>query len=332
MIARGFKSVIWVGAVGGAALCCYMVSLRVATERADLARVDRQIVAAKRDIRSLQTELGTRGRLTQLEDWNSNVLALSAPSTGQFVKDAFTLAQLQTRQHTIGEQSGEVRMAALETGAAAPASGAPPAAAAAAAPTAPSAAPAPVAAPAAPVAHARVVRAIAATRVQPPRADMMRRASFEQEPPVIADAAAARPAHRAAAAVRDTADTEKEAPVTIASAPPRPSRRAHLIAADVADLSDVRPGDIEPAHSSGPAHAPAHRASAHPPAPDPLAATHPAALAHGKSVHPAAAHATVTHGTAAHAATAKADSKARRAARLADSDEVPAKGGRGGAR
>ncbi|MDB5691980.1 MAG: hypothetical protein JWO81_1043, partial [Alphaproteobacteria bacterium] len=33
MIARGFKSVLWVGAVGSAALGCYMVSLRVATER-----------------------------------------------------------------------------------------------------------------------------------------------------------------------------------------------------------------------------------------------------------------------------------------------------------
>ena len=68
MIVRGFKSVLWVGAVGGAALSCYMVSLRVATERADLARVEHQIVDTKRDIRTLETELDTRGRLTQLED------------------------------------------------------------------------------------------------------------------------------------------------------------------------------------------------------------------------------------------------------------------------
>ena len=39
MIARGFKSVIWVATVGGAALSCYMVSLRVATERNELAKV-----------------------------------------------------------------------------------------------------------------------------------------------------------------------------------------------------------------------------------------------------------------------------------------------------
>ena len=39
MIGRGFKSVGWVAAVGGAALGCYMLSLQVASERADLARV-----------------------------------------------------------------------------------------------------------------------------------------------------------------------------------------------------------------------------------------------------------------------------------------------------
>ena len=49
MIARGFKSVIWVAAVGSAALACYMLSLQVATERAELARFERQIVATKRD-------------------------------------------------------------------------------------------------------------------------------------------------------------------------------------------------------------------------------------------------------------------------------------------
>ena len=116
MIVRGFKSVLWVGAVGGAALSCYMVSLRVATERADLARVERQIVDTKRDIRSLETELDTRGRLTQLEDWNANVLALSAPSSNQFVKDAYTLARLTTHEQTVEDRTGNVRMASLETG------------------------------------------------------------------------------------------------------------------------------------------------------------------------------------------------------------------------
>jgi hypothetical protein len=115
MIVRGFKSVIWVATVGGAALSCYMVSLQVATERAELSKVERQIIAAKRDIRSLQTELGTRGRLSQLEHWNAEVLALSAPSSAQFLSDGVKLARFEQRDTTIEERSADVRMAALST-------------------------------------------------------------------------------------------------------------------------------------------------------------------------------------------------------------------------
>jgi hypothetical protein len=116
MIVRGFKSVIWVATVGGAALSCYMVSLQVATERAELAKVERQILAAKREIRSLQTELGTRGRLSQLEHWNAEVLALSAPSSAQFLQDEVKLARFERIDPTLDERSAEVRLAALSTG------------------------------------------------------------------------------------------------------------------------------------------------------------------------------------------------------------------------
>ena len=44
MIARGFKPVVWVAAVGAAALGCYMLSLRVAAERADLTSLQHRIV------------------------------------------------------------------------------------------------------------------------------------------------------------------------------------------------------------------------------------------------------------------------------------------------
>lgn len=115
MIARGFKSVIWVATVGSAALACYMVSLQVATERAELEKVERQIVAAKQDIRSLQTELGTRGRLSQLEHWNAEVLALSAPTSAQFMSNEFTLARLDRREPTFADEMSKVHMAALET-------------------------------------------------------------------------------------------------------------------------------------------------------------------------------------------------------------------------
>lgn len=111
MMARGFKPVGWVAAVAGAALGCYMLSLNVAAERAELARIERQIVVAKQDIRSLQTELGTRGRLEQLEQWNAEVLALSAPSTAQFLENELVLARFETREPTI-EDRARVQMAA----------------------------------------------------------------------------------------------------------------------------------------------------------------------------------------------------------------------------
>ena len=79
MIARGFKPVGWVAAVGAAALGCYMLSLRVAAERADLTGLQRRIVATQQQIRALETEVGTRGRLAQLEQWNDEVLALAPP-------------------------------------------------------------------------------------------------------------------------------------------------------------------------------------------------------------------------------------------------------------
>jgi hypothetical protein len=91
---RGFREVGWVAAVAGTALGCYMVSLKVASERAALEQVENKIVLAQRDIRVLQTEIGTRGRLEQLESWNVKVLALSAPQAQQFLEGEFQLATL----------------------------------------------------------------------------------------------------------------------------------------------------------------------------------------------------------------------------------------------
>jgi hypothetical protein len=83
-----------VASCAGAALGCYLVSLRVASERASLEDVETKIVLAQRDIRLLQTEIGTRGRLAQLERWNVKVIALSAPTADQFLKGGFELARL----------------------------------------------------------------------------------------------------------------------------------------------------------------------------------------------------------------------------------------------
>ena len=94
MSVRSFRPVVSVATVAVAALGCYLVSLRVAAERAGLEEVENRIVLAQRDIRTLQTEIGTRGRLEQLERWNVKVLALSAPKADQFVDGGYQLARL----------------------------------------------------------------------------------------------------------------------------------------------------------------------------------------------------------------------------------------------
>jgi hypothetical protein len=212
MIARGFKSVIWVATVGSAALACYMVSLRVATERNELARVERQIIAAKRDIRSLQTELGTRGRMTQLEQWNAEVLALSAPSSAQFLKDEFTLARLYRNDPTVAERSAEMRLASAEVAPARPAE------------------PAKAAAPA-------IVQAVAERpAAQPP---LVHRASFttaeaspKPKPEVAKPDRPAAPRTASAASEQPAAKPPKTAPQRTASATPaKPATGASRAAA-----------------------------------------------------------------------------------------------------
>jgi hypothetical protein len=255
MIARGFKSVIWVAAVGGAALGCYMVSLRVATERADLARVERQILAARGDIRSLQTELGTRGRMTQLEDWNSNVLALSAPNSAQFVRDQMTLARLERHEPNVAEQSAEIRMASADTGAAA-------------APADPDVA----APPAAPKPAPRVVTAVAAAP-PPPAPALVHQASYTPAPSAKLKPSAASPAgppekKPAKPATIAAAKPVKPAPATAAKpAKPAPVRVAALVKPD---KPVPAPAKAKPARTAAAAPVPAkaspRTASAAPPA------------------------------------------------------------------
>jgi hypothetical protein len=104
MSARSFRSVFMVASCAGAALGCYLVSLRVASERAAVESVESRIVVTQRDIRLLQTEIGTRGRLAQLERWNVKALALSAPSADQFLSGSFELARLVRPQRQVDFQ------------------------------------------------------------------------------------------------------------------------------------------------------------------------------------------------------------------------------------
>jgi hypothetical protein len=105
MSARSFRSVFMVASCAGAALGCYLVSLRVASERSALEGVETQIVTTQRDIRLLQTEIGTRGRLAQLERWNAGAFSLSAPSADQFLNGSFELAKLTQPERHIDIQA-----------------------------------------------------------------------------------------------------------------------------------------------------------------------------------------------------------------------------------
>ncbi|MBA3510892.1 hypothetical protein [Sphingomonas sp.] len=116
MSGRSFRSVFMVASCAGAALGCYLVSLRVASERAALEHVETRIVLAQRDIRLLQTEIGTRGRLAQLERWNVKVLALSAPSADQFLDGGFALARLVAPQDKVDLDAPVVLAAAPANG------------------------------------------------------------------------------------------------------------------------------------------------------------------------------------------------------------------------
>ena len=105
MSSRSFHSLFMVASCAGAALGCYLVSLRVASERAALEDVETRIVLAQRDMRLLQTEIGTRGRLSQLERWNAGAFALSAPTAGQFLKGGFELARLAQPERKVNFQA-----------------------------------------------------------------------------------------------------------------------------------------------------------------------------------------------------------------------------------
>jgi hypothetical protein len=72
MSVRNFGSLFMVASCAGAALGCYLVSLRVASERAQLEDVETKIV-----------------------------LALSAPAANQFVSGGFELARLTQPQHKV---------------------------------------------------------------------------------------------------------------------------------------------------------------------------------------------------------------------------------------
>lgn len=112
MSARSFGSLFMVASCAGAALGCYLVSLRVASERAALEQVETKIVSTQGELRLLQTEIGTRGRLSQLERWNAGAFSLSAPAAGQLLQGSFELAKLTQPERQVDFQAPVVLAAA----------------------------------------------------------------------------------------------------------------------------------------------------------------------------------------------------------------------------
>jgi hypothetical protein len=91
------KGLGWLSSCALVAIGFYLVSSQVAAERKRLQMVDVKIASAERDIRALETEFDVRSNLAQLERWNGNTLALTVPTTQQFVRDETALAGLSPR-------------------------------------------------------------------------------------------------------------------------------------------------------------------------------------------------------------------------------------------
>ena len=92
---KRLQSIFWLLLVTLGAIAVYLVSLRVASERTELARVERQILSAKREIRYLETEFGARASMRQLERWNSENFRFSTPTATQYLDGERALASLE---------------------------------------------------------------------------------------------------------------------------------------------------------------------------------------------------------------------------------------------
>lgn len=70
----------------------YTVNLKVSAERAEVERLRRTLVADARSIRDLEVELRTRARPPQIQRWNDEVLMMSTPAAGQYLRNPVQLA------------------------------------------------------------------------------------------------------------------------------------------------------------------------------------------------------------------------------------------------
>ncbi|WP_030539655.1 hypothetical protein [Sphingobium sp. DC-2] len=91
---KRLQSLIWIMLVALGALGAYLVSLKVATERNELMRVQAQIARARGDIRYLETEFSARASMRQLERWNQDDFMYATPTAQQYLAGERALAHL----------------------------------------------------------------------------------------------------------------------------------------------------------------------------------------------------------------------------------------------
>ncbi|CAM3107027.1 hypothetical protein SPAN111604_03910 [Sphingomonas antarctica] len=106
-----FRAVAWSLGISAAATGLYLISGQVAAERGRLEATEMRIALVHADMRRLKTELGTRGSQRQLEQWNGEVLALSAPKANQFLQGSVQLASLDAS--TLDRVAGPTQLIAV---------------------------------------------------------------------------------------------------------------------------------------------------------------------------------------------------------------------------
>lgn len=91
-VKKHFVSIAMMGAALLAALFFYVVSLKVSSERTQVAALKGSIARDMADIRALEAELRTRARLPQLQRWNDQTFQLAAPAPQQLLGNVVHLA------------------------------------------------------------------------------------------------------------------------------------------------------------------------------------------------------------------------------------------------
>ncbi|MBN8830117.1 MAG: colicin transporter [Sphingomonadales bacterium] len=99
---KRLQSIMWILVVAMGALCAYLISLRVATERNAVHDMIDQIRWTRAEIRYLEAEFGARASMRQLNAWNQNDLRLYVPGPAQYLADERELANLDRMAPTGG--------------------------------------------------------------------------------------------------------------------------------------------------------------------------------------------------------------------------------------